>query len=1055
MAIYHLSMKPISRGSGRSGVAAAAYRAGERLTNERDGITHDFTQRDGVEHAEIVLPQEVDADWARDRSALWNAAEAAETRKDARVAREFEIALPHELNADERLKATRVFAQGLADRYGTAVDFAIHSPQGETDVRNHHAHLMMTVRAVGLEGLLDKTSIERENKWLLSQGLPTSSMQMREIRQSWEQVANEHLARAGHDVRIDHRSHQERGLEIEPTEHMGVFATQMERRGVEVSRTRLDGDASRRNAELIAEKPEQVLSVITGEKSVFDRHDVARALHRSIDGAEAFQQAFAKVMGSEALVELQAERVDADGEITLAKYSTKEMVALERGMADGALRMSEARSHGVDGPHVEAALAVQDGAIRRGVAADSGGQLTRGSLSESDRNAAIERAGLSDEQRRAVEHVTGGEQIAAVVGLAGAGKSTMLAAARDAWERQGFAVHGAALSGKAAEGLEEASEISSRTLASWEHGWKAGRGELGPKDVMVIDEAGMVGSRQLARFVAEAERTGAKLVLVGDHEQLQAIGAGAPFRAIAERVGFAELQDIRRQREDWQREASGDFARHRTCEGLAAYAERGGVRFSETRDDARAAIVADYMADAADRPEGSRVAMAHRRVDVRALNADIRTARQERGELARGDGDQGRLGREYVFETNDGKRSFAPGDRIVFLENNRELRVKNGMLGTVTSVESGRVDARLDGPVRARGEQRTVSWSTNNYAAFDHGYATTIHKTQGATVDRSFVMASSTMDRHLTYVSMTRHRDQATLYAGRDEFKSGIESLAARLGRDGSKETTLDYMQGFAERRGIAEQFGVKSEIEVGRGMGGDAWPRPGQGAEMGRKDLARDSRAQGPAADRRGNRDQVQNRGAGGERVNRADVAADQPTAKRSMFAGLKLGTARGEPQERGEAASGAKGGRGPAAGSQGSATPREQLLAAVEDYARAYQDAARMRAADLPVLPHQKLALRSAGAAMDNTRPGSTQELVAVLKHESLSQRAMVDLSGPERAAALVAGMDRERQRQVQRDVAERGVERGGGTSDRSVSVRELEAEKHIKERDKGMER
>ncbi len=1006
MAIYHLSMKPISRGSGRSAVAAAAYRAGERLTNERDGVTHDFTRRGGVEHSEIVSK----AEWALDRSALWNAAEAAETRKDARVAREFEIALPHELNAEERLEATRAFAQGLADRYGTAVDFAIHSPHGETDVRNHHAHLMMTVRAVGSEGFLDKTSIERENKWLLSQGLPTSSMQMREIRQSWEQVANERLAAAGLDVRIDHRSHQERGLEIEPTEHMGVFATQMERRGVEVSRSRLDGDASRRNADLIAEKPDQVLALITGEKSVFDRHDVARALHRSIDGAEAFQAAFAKVMASDALVELQAERIDAHGEITLAKYSTNEMVALERGMADGAMRMSEARSHGVDAAHVDAAIAVQDGAIRRGVAADTAGQVARGALSETDRDLAIDRAGLSDEQRRAVEHVTGGQQIAAVVGLAGAGKSTMLAAARGAWERQGYVVHGAALSGKAAEGLEEASGISSRTLASWEHGWKAGRSELGPKDVMVIDEAGMVGSRQLARFVAEAERTGAKLVMVGDQEQLQAIGAGAPFRAIAERIGFAELQDIRRQREDWQREASGDFARHRTGEGLSAYADRGDVRFSETRDAARAAIVAGYMADAAERPDGSRVAMAHRRVDVRALNVDIRAARQERGELARGEGEQGLLGREHVFETNDGKRSFAPGDRIVFLENNRELGVKNGMLGTIQSVEPDVITARLDGPARARGEQRTVSFTTSDYAAIDHGYATTIHKTQGATVDRSFVMASGTMDRHLTYVSMTRHRDQARLYAGRDEFKGGMGSLAARLGRDGSKETTLDYAQGFAERRGIAERFGVKSEIEVERG---------------------------------------------GGQEPQRAAEVNEPPATRRSMFAGLKLGAGRGEPQEGRDAASAQKGRASPDAPSPGSPSSREQLLAAVEGFARAYQDADRMRAADLPVLPHQKLALRSAGAAMDKARPGSTREFVAVLKHETLSQRAMADLTGPARAAQLVAGMDRERQRQVQREAAARGVEVTAGERGGLDAGRQPEAKRPAKERDKGMER
>ena len=126
-----------------------AYRAGERLTNKRDGVTHDYTAKQGVEHAEIVLPEGVNADWARDRSELWNAAEFAEKRKDARVAREFEVALPHELSAEERLEATREMAQELADRYGAAVDFAIHAPHEASDVRNHHAHILMTTRQVG------------------------------------------------------------------------------------------------------------------------------------------------------------------------------------------------------------------------------------------------------------------------------------------------------------------------------------------------------------------------------------------------------------------------------------------------------------------------------------------------------------------------------------------------------------------------------------------------------------------------------------------------------------------------------------------------------------------------------------------------------------------------------------------------------------------------------------------------------------------------------------------------------------------------------------------
>ncbi|MDZ7875648.1 MAG: Ti-type conjugative transfer relaxase TraA [Rhizobium sp.] len=882
MAIYHLSAKPISRSSGRSAVASAAYRCAVRLTNERDGLVHDYTRKEGVEHTEIVLPEGVNADWALDRSALWNAAEVVEKRKDARVAREFEIALPHELSPEGRIEAARTFAQDLVDRYGAAVDFAVHAPHSQGDVRNTHAHVMMTTRQVGEDGLGEKTYLEHKNARLLSNGMATTDMQLRDIRQTWEGIVNSQLQREGLDIRVDHRSHAERGLELSPTEHMGVHASQMQRRGLDVSRGRLDEDAAQRNAELIREKPEQVLAIITQEKSVFDRRDVARTLHRYInDDAQTFQNAFATVMASSALAELQPERIDPQtGEIELAKYSTREMVNLESGMALSAERMAEARSHGlsdrhgVDRRHVDRAMERQDAAIRK-----SSGDVS---------------ARLSDEQRHAIEHITGPERIAAVVGYAGAGKSTMLAAAREAWEAQGYQVHGAALSGKAAEGLEESSGIQSRTLASWSHAWERDRGTLGRGDVFVIDEAGMVGSRQLAGFIGEAEQRGAKIVLVGDHEQLQAIGAGAPFRAIADQIGHAELSDIRRQRVDWQREASVSFATHKTSEGLAAYRDHGDIHLAATGDEARAEIVRDYLSDREQRPDGSRVAMAHRRADVRALNGAIRSELQERGSLACGED-----GGEITFQTNDGKRDFAPGDRIVFLENSRDLGVKNGMLGTVEHVETGRIVAQLDG----RGGD-SVSIPTDSYQAIDHGYATTIHKNQGATVDRAYVLASGTMDRHLTYVAMTRHRDSVQLYAGQDEFtdkKAGrlvehgvapyehqagnrdsyfvtletgqgqrsttwgvdlgramteaapeigatialrhegsvpvtlpdgtqternswrvveggelaYQELEARLSRSGAKETTLDYVRAFAERRGIAERFGVSSQIEV------------------------------------------------------------------------------------------------------------------------------------------------------------------------------------------------------------------------------------------------
>ena len=165
-------------------------------------------------------------------------------------------------------------------------------------------------------------------------------MQLRDIRVGWEARANRHLALAGHDLRIDHRSHRGSGLEIEPTQHMGVHATQMERRGKSVVRARQDEDQARRNAKLIREKPEQALALITNEKSVFDRTDVAKVLHRYLDRADDFQAAFAKAMASPALVELRAEQRDELGRTTEpARYSTKEMITVERQMAESADRM--------------------------------------------------------------------------------------------------------------------------------------------------------------------------------------------------------------------------------------------------------------------------------------------------------------------------------------------------------------------------------------------------------------------------------------------------------------------------------------------------------------------------------------------------------------------------------------------------------------------------------------------------------------------------------------------------------------------------------------------
>jgi hypothetical protein len=363
----------------------------------------------------------------------------------------------------------------------------------------------------------------------------------------------------------------------------------------------------------------------------------------------------------------------------------------------------------------------------------------------------------------------------------------MLGVAREAWESAGYRVQGAALSGVATENLEGGSGIASRTIASLEHQWVRGRELLTAGDVLVIDEAGMIGTRQMERVLAEAETRGAKVVLVGDPEQLQAIEAGAAFRSIAERHGAHELTHVRRQREDWQRDATRWLATERTADAIAAYADRGAVHGAETREQARAGLVDRWDRDRAAAPRASRIILTHTNDEVQALNEQAR----ERMRVA------GALGDEVAIGTARGERRFAPGDRVLFLRNERSLGVKNGSLGTVDSVGAACMAVLLD-------DGRSVAFDIKDYAQIDHGYAATIHKAQGMTVDRVHVLATPGLDRHSAYVALSRHRDAVDLHYGRDDF-ADRGKLVRILSRERGKDMASDYLQPPAGKHIVAE----------------------------------------------------------------------------------------------------------------------------------------------------------------------------------------------------------------------------------------------------------
>ncbi len=401
-------------------------------------------------------------------------------------------------------------------------------------------------------------------------------------------------------------------------------------------------------------------------------------------------------------------------------------------------------------------------------------------VSERHRDVALARAAargmfLSTEQRSALEHVNEAKGLGVVIGYAGTGKSAMLGVAREAWESAGYQVQGVALSGIAAENLESGSGIASRTIASLEHQWGQGRELLTNRDVLVIDEAGMIGTRQMERVIAEAEKRGAKVVLVGDPEQLQAIEAGSAFRATAERYGSVEITQIRRQRDDWQRDATRQLATGRTADAIASYDQHGRIHAGETREQARGELINRWDRERSAWPDATRIILTHTNGEVRALNLAARERLRASGEL----------GEDVAVCTERSGRSFATGDRVMFLRNERSLGVKNGTLGRVEAVTRTRMAVMLD-------DGRSVAFDLKDYANIDHGYAATVHKAQGVTVDRAHVLATPGLDRHAAYVALSRHRDSVDLHYGRDDF-TDQGKLVRALSRERSKDMASDY----------------------------------------------------------------------------------------------------------------------------------------------------------------------------------------------------------------------------------------------------------------------
>jgi ATP-dependent exoDNAse (exonuclease V) alpha subunit len=390
---------------------------------------------------------------------------------------------------------------------------------------------------------------------------------------------------------------------------------------------------------------------------------------------------------------------------------------------------------------------------------------------------------LRPDQARAFDHTVAGGGLKLIEGRAGTGKSYVLQAVREAHERAGRRVVGLAPTNTVAQDLGASGFTTASTVHAELFRLKNGRTVWDRRTVLIIDEAAMLDSRVTGEVLAEARQAGAKVILAGDDRQLASIEQGGLFSELRFRHGAAEITEITRQRVDWQRRAARELAEGRFLDAVAAFERAGAITWTATQAEARAALIAAWKRDTASQPNTTRFVFAYTNRDVDALNAELRQVRRERGELA---------GADARFETKHGAADFALGDRVQFTETLKAAHIYNGNVGTITGIDAmtGVIRARLD--ARAGQPGREVVWSAEEFAGFRHGYAGTIYKGQGRTLDYTYLFHTYHWRSAASYVALTRQRDSAQVFVARETARN-VRELTRQMAREEIKAASVAW----------------------------------------------------------------------------------------------------------------------------------------------------------------------------------------------------------------------------------------------------------------------
>lgn len=481
VAIFHLTATVISRSRGQSMVAAAAYRLGVALRDERYGIAHNYVGKRRVTLAETLVPLDAPT-WAQDRQTLWNAVEAREHRKDAQLARLIEVSLPLELSPCERAVLLRDYLGREFVSRGMVADFCV---RGEPD--NPHAHVLLTMRAMTAAGFGRK-----ERAW-------NGKAVLLRWRAAWAQVVNEHLARAGHVSRIDHRTLADQRSELLPGRRVGVARARRAAKDLPAHLAARLADQQRiaaNNGALMLEDPASALRTIARHQPVFGEHDLSRFLRTRCGSETQFEAVWKAVLASDELVPTSVPG-------GAAAFTTRDLLEAGRSLSRRCAVMLGRRGH-----------AVPQGLL----------------------GTCLARATLTDEERRIVHYVMSEGDLKALV-LQPDCRLRVLAVGLDIWTGSGLALRAVVAPGVP---VPEGDGIDWCTPEECEVDEPAGGGW--PPGVLLVDAAHRLPLKQLERLLAMADRARAKAVLLADAGEFAAHGAATAFGSVLEAIGTTGVE---------------------------------------------------------------------------------------------------------------------------------------------------------------------------------------------------------------------------------------------------------------------------------------------------------------------------------------------------------------------------------------------------------------------------------------------------------------------------------------------------------------------------------